>query len=194
MFYRNKVFGLDNIPNGAAIIAPNHTSYYDPPLISASLPEEAHYIARGSLFNQPILRTVIRLLNAHPVHGTVGDLGTFKLVTKLLKESEKVIIFPEGERSDDGSIGEIKLGIAMIALRADAPIIPTYLHGTYTTWPNKRLFPRPWGKLACVFGKPIKMDKFKDMNKKEAQEAVAQELKRAIKRLKYWYEDKIEGS
>jgi len=187
VFYSLRVYGVDNITRGGAIIAPNHASFFDPPIICAAWPEETHYLARKSLFDKPLLRGLISRLNAHPVTGTAQDLNSIKVICELLNQHQKVVIFPEGERSDDGELTEIKTGIAMLAMRCHCPIIPAYIHGTYDVWPKQRRWPKLRGKIACVFGKPIFPDEFSSLTKKEAQIALAARVFDDIQALKHWY-------
>lgn len=184
VFYGLRIYGTQNITRGKAIIAPNHTSFYDPPIICAAWPEETHYLARSSLFNKPFLKSLITRLNAHPVSGTAQDLQSFKTVCDLLNKNQKVVIFPEGERSDDGQLREIKTGVAMLAMRCQCPIIPTYIQGAFDAWPKQRRWPRPWGKITCIFGKPIYIDEYASLPKKEAQQAISLRLQHEIEQLK----------
>jgi 1-acyl-sn-glycerol-3-phosphate acyltransferase len=194
LFYRNQVYGLEHYIKGAGIIAPNHTSFLDPPLASISWPEEVHFLARQSLFNNRLFGAFIRALNAHPVSGGGSDAGVFKSITALLKEGKKVILFPEGIRSKNGKLGEIKPGMSLLISRSDAAIIPTYLHGTYEIWGRGRRLPKLWGKTACVFGSPIYWKLFASMEKKKAHEALAAALHRAIEDLRAWYEAGAKGT
>jgi len=194
LLYRHKVYGLENLPQGGAIIAPNHASYYDPPIIGGSCPGEAHFFARDTLFQKPLLRILIRNLNAHPISGTSQDIRSIKLALQLLSEGKKVVIFPEGIRSADESLGTIKPGIGMLALRCECPIIPVYIHGTFSIWPRSERFPKLWGKTACVFGTPVFPKTFKSLQRKEAQEALAQNVYESILALKTWYLQGAEGS
>src|ERR1700761_1988428 len=107
IFHRHKTYGIDHYYKGGAIIAPNHTSFYDPPLIGISWPEEISFLARKSLFGV-FLGPVITKLNAYPVTGTQQDLSSIKLICSLLKQDKKVVIFPEGLRSIDGNLQRIK--------------------------------------------------------------------------------------
>lgn len=186
-FYDLKVYGDLHFPEGGVIIAPNHTSFYDPPIISASAPGETHFLARKSLFHVPILKFFIKRLNAHPVEGTAQDVGSLRLICGLLNQGKKVVIFPEGERSYDGHLMAIKSGIAMLALRSGCPIIPTYIHGAYEAWPRYNKLPKLWGKIVCVFGKPIEVTAFEGLNKKEAQAVVSQQVCNSILELHHWY-------
>ncbi len=150
IFYRNKIYGLSNFHAGPALIAANHTSFLDPPIVSVSSPQEVHFLARKTLFKNPMFAWLIRNLNSHPVSGRAEDVAVFKTIVSLLKENKKVIIFPEGKRSIDGKIGEIKPGISLLIARTGAAIIPTYVHGTYDIWSRKHILPKLWGKTAVI--------------------------------------------
>lgn len=182
--YRHKTYGIENIPPGPAIIAPNHISFYDPPLIAISCNDPVSFLAKDILFEKWPLGSIIRRLNSHPVSGTAGDLKSMKTILKLLKNKNKVIIFPEGVRTDDGKLSEVKPGVCMLAIRANVPIIPTYIHGTYEIWPRHKLLPRLSGKTRCVFGKPIYPENFRELGKKEAQKQMASTLKESIDSLR----------
>jgi 1-acyl-sn-glycerol-3-phosphate acyltransferase len=194
VFYGHKIYGLEHFSKGRGIIAPNHTSFFDPPMIAASWPEDASFLARKSLFSWPIFGSMIRRLNSYPVNGTTQDLGSIKLVCRLLSENKKVVIFSEGMRSTDGKLSPIKSGIGMLAIRCQSPIIPVYIFGCYDIWNRDRRFPKLTGKTACVFGSPIDWQKFSHLTKKEAQEAIAASVKEAIEKLKIWYEKGAQGS
>lgn len=188
LLYKHRVFGVEHLPEGPAIIAPNHASFWDPPLVAASAPGEITFLARATLFDNPVLGLYIRRLNAYPVQGNAQDLSSIKLICRLLQEGKQVVIFPEGNRSRDGSLGSFKAGISMLALRSRCPIIPVYLHGTYRVWNRQRRLPRLCGRTACVFGTPIPWEPYDQMPKKEGQEAMAQAVREAIIRLRHWYE------
>jgi 1-acyl-sn-glycerol-3-phosphate acyltransferase len=193
ILYRHKIYGKEHLPPGRALIAPNHTSFYDPPIIAISCQEEIAFLARKSLFSKT-LGPLIRKLNAYPVTGTSQDLNSFKLICWLLNENKKVVIFPEGSRSQTGELGSIKSGIGMLAMRGHSPIIPAYIHGSYNVWNRTRCFPKIFGKTACVFGSPIHWEDFNHLGKKESQEAIAETLKHAIQNLKKWYDDGAVGT
>lgn len=182
--YRLKVYGKENIISGRAILAPNHTSFLDPPLVGVSCPEEIHFLARKSLFKNKFFKFAISHLNAYPISNEARDLQTLKLICQLLQEDKKVVIFPEGIRSFDGKMTEIKSGIGMLALRCQAPIIPTYIAGGYEIWNRKRRFPKLWGNIRCVFGPPIYPHEFDHLDKKNAQDEIAKRVKNEIEALR----------
>jgi 1-acyl-sn-glycerol-3-phosphate acyltransferase len=194
VLYRHKIYGLSHFYPGPALIAANHTSFLDPPIVSVSAPQEVHFLARKTLFNNPIFGALIRKLNSHPVSGKAEDVTVFKTIVALLKEKKKVIIFPEGKRSLDGKIGEIKPGIALLLARTEAAIIPAYIQGTYEIWGRKRAFPKLIGKTAIVFGSPIFYKPVAGIDRKNAQKDVTQKLEEALHNLKDWYEAGAKGT
>ena len=192
IFYKHKVYGLEHFVRRAAIIAPNHTSYFDPPIVASSWPEEVHFLAREGLFKNYLFGRFIRAVNSHPVSGNVADVSIFKTILKLLKEGKQIVLFPEGGRTD-GELEEIKPGIGMLVLRSEAVIIPTYIYGAYQVWSIKRKLPKLFGKTACVFGSPLMWESFAHLEKREAQEEIAKRLTKSILALKAWYEAGAEG-
>lgn len=194
VFYRHRVYGLEHYYEASAIIAANHTSFYDPPVLSISWPQEVHFLARETLFKNRLFGGLIRRLNSHPVSGDAGDIVVFKTICSLLNEGKKIILFPEGTRSDDGTLRELKSGIALLVARSKSAVIPAYIHGTSTIWGRNRKFPKLWGKTACVFGSALRWEEFAHLDKKEAQKQLTEKLKTAILSLQEWYENVREGS
>ncbi len=187
LFYSHRVFGKKNIPKGPCILAPNHASFFDPPLVGISCDDEVNFLARGSLFNNRLFKKIISNLNSYPVTGTGQDSNSLKLIIQFLQDQKKVVIFPEGKRTLDGSLLPIKPGIGMLVARCQCPIVPVYIHGTYDIWPKSRTFPKFWGKTACVFGMPISWDQYKELPKKQAQEEIAKAIQQSLKLLQDWY-------
>lgn len=183
-FYFHRIAGQNHIPAGPCILAPNHASYLDPPLMVASGKEDFYFLAKVNLFKHFWFAKLLEQLHAYPVGGASNDLQSLKLICQLLKENKKIVIFPEGHRTPDGNFLPIKPGTAMIALKMDCPIIPVYIRGTFALWPHSRKFPKFWGRTSCEFGPPIYPEKFKHLTKKEAQEQISQELQHALERLK----------
>ncbi len=188
ILHRHKIYGAESFYSGAAILVANHVSFYDPPLLSISTPYEVHFLARKTLFDVPIFSTLIRRLNAHPISGKPQDIGVFKTVVRLMKQGKKIIMFPEGTRSLDGSLQPFKPGISVFISRTGAAVIPAYLYGTFHIWPSGKKVPSLFGKTACVFGKPI------HFSKDVTQEEVSATIENAILFLKQWYEGGAKGS
>lgn len=180
LLYRHRVTGMEKVPAGAAILASNHVSFLDPPIIGTSCPFPVHFFARASLFNGAVLRFFISRLNTHPLQYGDHELAAMKMACQLLEGGKKIILFPEGERSFNGKLTEIKPGAARIALRTNAPIVPVYLEGVFKVWPRTRSLPRLFGKTRCHFGAPIYPSNYAHLPKKEATEKLNQDLTEAL--------------
>ena len=172
VFFNLKVNGLENLPQGAAIIAPNHASYLDPPLLAGVIPEEAGFLARENLFRHPLLGRFIRMLNAHPIKRGEGDLAAFKLMIRILESGKKLVIFPEGTRTPDGKLSKLQNGAALLALRKGVPLVPVRLDGTYKAWPRYRRWPRLYGSISCTFLPAIYPSEIEALPKNERADAL----------------------
>lgn len=192
--YRHRVYGREHTCQQGAIIASNHTSFLDPPILAISWPEEVHFLARESLFSFRPFGAFIAALNSHPVKGGGKDLSVFKMVTALLLQDKKVILFPEGTRSRTGELTSFKPGVAFLLMRSKKAIIPAYIDGAYEIWSRTRKLPKLWGKTVCVFGSPILYESFASLDKKEAEAAVSTVLKERILQLKEWLEKGAVGT
>jgi cytidylate kinase len=186
VFYRLRVFGIENFKKGAAILASSHVSYFDPPIVSISSKEEIYFLAKKSLFKIFILGSIIKKLNVLPVSSDTSDVYTIKKAVKILKESRKLLLFPEGMRSFSGEIMEIKPGIGYLAYLTKCPIIPVYIDGAYKVWKRTKKFPKIFGKINCVFGTPIEVEDIDTGNKKEFMRKVESKTYKALKNLKKW--------
>lgn len=178
LFYRIKVKGRENFPAGAAIIVANHTSFFDPPIIASSCPEEIEFLARSSLF-KGLFGKFIKVLNSHPIDPK-HNLDVMRKISALVKEGKKVLIFPEGERSADGKLQPMQTGASFLMLRTKAPIIPIKIEGAHTVWPRNKKRPRFRGRLRVYIGKPIYFEEFADLDKKVAQSAIGQRVYEGI--------------
>ena len=190
--FRLRIYGLEHFRNGAAVIAANHASYYDPPVLSISCPEEVHFLAREGLFKIPILSRLIKMLNSHPIARGASDAQTFKKMLGFLSDGKKLILFPEGERAHDGKLLPLQRGLAFLVQKAKCRIIPAYIHGSYDAWPRGKKVPKIFGKMAVVFGSPIEWEERSD--KKVAQEQITKRTEQAIRDLKAWYDHGAKGT
>ena len=189
-----KIYGLEHFRPGAGIIASNHTSLYDPPVLSISCPEEVHFLAKESLFDIPLLGRLIRVLNSHPVSRSASDASTFRELIRLLKEGKKVILFPEGTRSDDGELRPIERGLSFIVHKGGCPIFPAYIYGAFQAWPPTRKFPKLFGKMSVIFGTPIEWSDFEGLDRKEAERQLNERTVESFKKLRAWLEGGAQGS
>lgn len=191
--FRLKIYGLEHFRPGAGILASNHNSNYDPPVLSISCPEEVHFLAKESLFRVPGLGWLIRTLNSHPVSGKSADAHTFREIIRLLQEGKKVILFPEGTRSIDGELQPLERGMAFIAQKARCTIFPAYIQGTFPAWPRGKAFPKLFGRITIVFGAPIEWSDFEGFDKKEAERRCTERTADSFRNLKLWLENGAQG-
>ena len=193
LFFRLKIYGIEHFQPGAGILAANHTSYYDPPVLSTSCPEEVFFLAKASLFRVPLLGKLIRLLNARPVSGSSTDAATFKEIISLLQSGKKVILFPEGTRSSDGELQPLERGLSFIAHKAGCLIFPVYIEGTFAAWSIKRKFPKLHGRISVVFGSPIDWRAIEGLEKRELEKELTKRTAKSLSDLKEWLKSGAQG-
>ena len=147
---RLNVEGTENIPkDGPLVIASNHLSLLDPPVIGVAATRKVHFMAKQELF-VPILGDIYKALGAFPVRRGGADRAAIKHGIDILKDNKVLAIFPEGTRSKTGKLGKAEPGALMMASTAMATIVPCCVMGT-----DYRRQGRIWPKVTVRFGKPI---------------------------------------
>jgi 1-acyl-sn-glycerol-3-phosphate acyltransferase len=116
-----------------------------------------NYLARDTLFKNPVLAPLIRFLDAIPIDREGGGLAGLKETLRRLKAEEQVLIFPEGTRTQDGEVLPLKPGFCSVTRRSKVPLVPVGLDGAYQAWPRTSRFPR-LGRIAVVVGEPMSPD------------------------------------
>jgi len=152
LVFRMKVYRRNNIPpEGSYILACNHISLADPPLVGSSLYRRIHYMAKEELFRNRLFGWLMANLNAHPLKRDKIDRTAYKTAYDVLERREPLLIFPEGTRSISGELRSARPGIGMIARSSLTPVIPVYING------SNRLAACFFGreKLAIIFGQPM---------------------------------------
>jgi len=159
LFFRLRVYGRENVPrNGACILAANHASYLDPPILGAAVRFRAvRFLAQAGLFEHRWMNWFLRHALVVPVRRGHGDVAALRRAIAMLKEGACLGIFPEGTRTPNGALGEAKGGIGFLVAQARAPVIPVFIAGTYRAWPRWRKWPRP-GTVSVHIGRPIMPD------------------------------------
>jgi 1-acyl-sn-glycerol-3-phosphate acyltransferase len=143
--WRMRIIGEERVPRtGPLIVAANHVSLLDPPVLGAALPRAIYFMAKSELFENPAFGAFIRQLHAFPVERAKGDLTAIRRAVEVLRTGAALGIFPEGGRNREGH-NRIHSGVALLASLTGAPILPTYVDGTK----------KPFGRISVVFGEPI---------------------------------------
>lgn len=126
-----KIQGLDQVPRtGKLIIAANHQSYLDPPVIGGTAPREIHFMAKATLFRIPVLGPLIHYLNSIPVTRSGQDLASLRAALEVLEKNGALLIFPEGTRGRTGQFLRATGGIGLLVKQSQAPVLPVYIQGT----------------------------------------------------------------
>ena len=166
MYHRRQVFNEERVPRtGGVILASNHLSYIDPPLVGCSTRRIIHYLARASAFKGSIGGTILRSWNSIPVDRDGGSAKGLRTILDRLKEGRAIMMFPEGTRSPDGTQQPARPGIGLMIAKSDTPVIPVRVFGTYEAYGRHHAIPRP-RRVQVKFGKALK---FKELRAKAAE-------------------------
>ncbi len=189
--FRAHAFHQERVPRtGALLIASNHQSFLDPPLVSSFVNRrQLAFVARVGLFKFRPLGWFLASLNALPIRedGT-NDTGAIKAVLALLAAENAVLIFPEGSRTPDGATHEFKRGVSMLVKRAKCSVVPTAIEGVFDAWPIGAKRPRPFAcPVMVMYGHPVAHDELM----KDGPEAAMVRLAREIEAMRLELRAKI---
>ncbi len=151
LYFGTRFEGVEHIPvDGPLVIAPNHVTYADPPLVTIPIRRPVYYMAWSRLFTIPGLAWLIRRLRAFPVEIESADPRATREAVRLLDAHEAVMIFPEAGRSPDGRLQPFRPGAFRLACSRGAPVLPVTILGGTESWPPGRWLPRP-GRMTIVY-------------------------------------------
>jgi 1-acyl-sn-glycerol-3-phosphate acyltransferase len=139
---------------GGFIVAANHASYLDIPLLGCGMRRRAWYLGRSDLFPVPGLNEICQWLGWIPLRTGRLDRDAFGKAVTLIKEGKVVVIFPEGSRSLDGRLQSPKLGIGVIVAQTGCAVVPAYLKGTHDVLPSGTMWPR-FRPVTVFYGDPL---------------------------------------
>jgi 1-acyl-sn-glycerol-3-phosphate acyltransferase len=190
-FYcRWRVYHPERVPQaGPVILASNHASFLDPPLVGCGLRRGINYLARESLFRFPVVGWVLRRWNSVPVDREGGGARGLKAILDRLLNGGPIILFPEGTRSRDGQLQPARSGIGLTVIKSGAPVIPVRVFGTFEAYGRHLRLPRP-RRVMVKYGQPLYFKELRAEAKvcskarlKEIYQQVADEIMAAIARL-----------
>jgi 1-acyl-sn-glycerol-3-phosphate acyltransferase len=130
-----RIEGTELVPKtGGFIIASNHVSYADPPLIGAAAPRRLRFMAKRQLFRAPLFGQLISFLGAFPIHREGLDRQALRLSAGFLAAGQGVLVFPTGTRARRGKELRARPGVSMLAAAAEVPVVPARIDGSARLW------------------------------------------------------------
>ena len=189
-YFRWRVFNPERVPvQGGVILASNHASFLDPPLVGSGLKRDINYLARESLFRFPGIGALLRSWNAVPVDRDGGGAKGLKIILNRLLDGNGIILFPEGTRTLDGRLQPAQSGIGLIVIKSTAPVVPVRVFGTFEAYGRNHKLPRPH-RVIVKYGQPMNFEALRDEAKtcnkarlKEIYQQVADDIMAAIAKL-----------
>ena len=189
-YFRWRVYHPERVPlQGPVILACNHASYMDPPLVGSGIRREIHYLARSSLFHFRFSNWILRAVNCVPVDREGGGAAGLKAILDCLHAGAAIILFPEGTRSHDGQLQPARSGIGLTVIKSTAPVIPVRVFGAYEAYGRHIRFPRP-RPVRVKYGPPLWFEALRAEAKtcekgrlKEIYQQVADEILQAIAKM-----------
>jgi len=176
-----RVIGGENlVTEGPVLVAANHQSYLDPPLVGNLYNSEMVFLARKSLF-RGIFKWLYPRWNAIPVDQDKPDMGSLKAIVRKLRQGNRVLVFPEGARSLDGSLGTAAPGIGLIAAKSGAVIQPVRIRGAFEALPRGSARLR-FARITLTVGPPIRLtpEELRAASGKDGYAALANRIMAAI--------------
>jgi 1-acyl-sn-glycerol-3-phosphate acyltransferase len=151
---------VDEIPReGPVIIAANHASNLDPVVIGSwlmpTLGRRIQWLGKKELFDWPLLGWAAAHGGVHPVDRGAADVEAYRLAKRILDEGQVLFVFPEGTRSPDGVLQTPQDGVAVLAIRTGAPVVPVGIGGSSRVWPKGQTLPHPGGHVTARVGSPF---------------------------------------
>jgi long-chain acyl-CoA synthetase len=152
-------------PDGACIISPNHQSYLDPFLLVGTLPyrtfRRLFFVGASEYFATPLLKRIARLINVVPVDPDANLVRSMRAGAFGLRHGKVLVLFPEGERSPDGTVRTFKKGASILATHLGVPIVPVAISGVHEIWPRgkhirwSQLLPFVGARARLSYGSPV---------------------------------------
>jgi len=186
-YFHWRVFNPERVPlAGPVILASNHASFLDPPLVGSGIKRGINYLARDTLFRFPGIGWLLRQWNSVPVDREGGGAAGLKAILDRLLAGGAIILFPEGTRTRDGQLQPARSGIGLTVIKSTAAVVPVRVFGTYEAYGRRVKLPRPH-QVIVKYGRPMDFSQLRAEAKvcskarlKEIYQQVADEIMAAI--------------
>lgn len=186
-FLSGEISGTKHIPrNGPCILAVNHASHLDPPVVGSQLQRKVTFFARKTLWKPGIPALWLDTVGAIPVdRDGDSDVSALKNTLKTLKNGGLLTLFPEGTRSPDGKLQKAKPGIGLIAAKSRAQLVPCRIFNSFPVLSKTSKLPNLNNRIHISYGKPLSIDDL-DPGKtagKERYQIIADRIMDAISKI-----------
>lgn len=180
---RLRVTGRHHVPHqGGVIFTPNHVSNLDSVLLADVVRRPLRFMAMQEMFDSPWLGPFVRFAGAFPIERDSADRSALRLAEQLLREGNALVIYPEGQLSSDGTLGEMHPGAVLLGLRTGVPIVPVGISGSQFLMPYGLTPPRPTSqRVRLHIGEPLRFQDLAHLPRRAAREAAMQQLETAIR-------------
>ncbi|MBN2612066.1 MAG: AMP-binding protein [Bacteroidales bacterium] len=162
VYFRIRAEGLSNLPEGPCIIAPNHQSFFDGFFLNAifknKLMKKTYFYAKEKHFKAAWLKSFAKLHNIIIMDLNKDLKESIQKLAAVLKKGKNVIIFPEGTRTIDGTLGQFKKTFAILSQELNIPVVPVVINGSYRALPSGSWFPKPFSKITIKVLQPVYPD------------------------------------
>lgn len=180
VIFRYRCFGRENIPaEGGALVCSNHQSMLDPVVVGMVTQRRMNYLARKSLFRFFLFRWLIEFLDAISIDRDGFGLAGVKQTLTRVRRGEIVLLFPEGTRTRDGQLGQLKPGICTLVRRGKVPLVPVAMDGPFQAWPRSAPLPSP-DVARVVIGEPIWPGEVKDLSDEQLLERLQDAMQKCL--------------
>lgn len=184
-WFNLKCYGKENLPRDRGyIIAANHTSHLDAPAVIAALEVHLDWVyslaAQDYFFNNSVKSWLCHnWLNMIPFKRRGKFLDCLPACQEVIGQKKPILFFPEGTRSTNGRLQPLKLGIGILAIKLNVPIVPTYIQGTFQALPKGKRFPKKCS-LEVTFGSPLESDRYLSLDNSCSDRYIYQSIARDV--------------
>lgn len=184
LYFRTKYINSRNVPkSGPTLLVANHQSFLDPPAIGTGYYRMTNYLARKTLFRFKPFGKLIDSVDAIPLDQDGLGFQGVRETMKRLKNSEAVLIFPEGSRSFDGKLAPFTSGYVAIASKTNSVIVPVAISGAFEAFPRTKKYPSPFKKRVVIeYGEPIPPEVYRSMTEEQANEYIVKKISEMYER------------
>ena len=177
--FRIRTFGKENIPSaGPILLLSNHQSFLDPIFFQVPLKRNLYCVARDSLYTgNKLFGLLLSSVYTIPIRRGEADLSAMKKIISKLNHGWGVCLFPEGTRTRDGRIADIKPGFGLLSRRTGAKIIPVVIDGAFECWPRDKKFPS-LGRVVVNYGEPMSPEMVKELGDREFANFLTERMRR----------------